>query len=137
MATKTWKEDEKTFKSNRLNEWLGLTTSILSNIKDKFIINKINKFISSDIMKNIKNAKIYKEYEFIYNIDNIKYHGIIDLMNVYDDHIDIIDYKLKNILDTAYLKQLNGYKNYIESISNKKVYIYLYSIMDEKIEDLN
>ena len=88
-------------------------------------------------MKNIKNAKIYKEYEFIYNIDNIKYHGIIDLMNVYDDHIDIIDYKLKNILDTAYLKQLNGYKNYIESISNKKVYIYLYSIMDEKIEDLN
>ena len=109
----------------------------LSNIKDKFIINKINKFISSDIMKNIKNAKIYKEYEFIYNIDNIKYHGIIDLMNVYDDHIDIIDYKLKNILDTAYLKQLNGYKNYIESISNKKVYIYLYSIMDEKIEDLN
>ena len=109
----------------------------LSNIKDKFIINKINKFISSDIMKNIKNAKIYKEYEFIYNIDNIKYHGIIDLMNVYEDHIDIIDYKLKNILDTAYLKQLNGYRNYIESISNKKVYIYLYSIMDEKIEDLN
>ena len=35
MATKTWKEDEKTFKSNRLNEGLGLTTSILSNIKDK------------------------------------------------------------------------------------------------------
>ena len=35
MTTKTWKEDEKTFKSNRLNEGLGLTTSILSNIKDK------------------------------------------------------------------------------------------------------
>ena len=35
MTTTTWKEDEKTFKSNRLNEGLGLTTSILSNIKDK------------------------------------------------------------------------------------------------------
>ena len=32
---KTWKEDEKTYKSTRLNEGLGLTTSILSNIKDK------------------------------------------------------------------------------------------------------
>ena len=35
MATKTWKEDEKTFKSNRLNEGLGLTTSILSNVEGK------------------------------------------------------------------------------------------------------
>lgn len=109
----------------------------LSNIKDKFIIDKINKFISIDIMKNIENAKIYKEFEFIYTIDNTKYHGIIDLMIEYIDHIDIIDYKLKNVLDSAYLKQLNGYKNYIESISNKKVYIYLYSIMDERLEDLN
>ena len=136
MATKTWKEDEKTFKSNRLNEGLGLTTSILSNIKDKFIINKINKFISSDIMKNIKNAKIYKEYEFIYNIDNIKYHGIIDLMNVYDDHIDIIDYKLKNISDIEYKKQLNIYKEYISSITNKKVHTYLYSIIDNILTEV-
>ena len=86
---------------------------------------------------NIKDEKIYKEHEFILTENEEEYHGIIDLMNIYDDHIDIIDYKLKNILDTAYLKQLNGYKNYIEGISNKKVYIYLYSIMDEKIEDLN
>ena len=32
---KTWKEDEKTYKSNRLKEGLGLTTTILSNIEDK------------------------------------------------------------------------------------------------------
>lgn len=35
MTTTTWKEDENTFKSNRFNEGLGLTTSILSNIKEK------------------------------------------------------------------------------------------------------
>ena len=42
-------------------------------------------------------------------------HGFIDLMLEYDDYINIIDYKLKNIDDLAYIKQLNGYKQYIES----------------------
>ena len=48
----------------------------------------------------------------------------------YDDHIDIIDYKLKNINDEAYFKQLNGYRNYIKKISNKNIFVYLYSIID-------
>ena len=42
------------------------------------------------------------------------YHGIIDLMLEYSDNIKIIDSKLKNISDNEYLKQLNGYKTYIE-----------------------
>jgi ATP-dependent exoDNAse (exonuclease V) beta subunit len=74
----------------------------------------------------------YKEYEFIYN-DTI---GIIDLMLEYDDHIDIIDYKLSNIEDENYINQLNGYKKYIESITNKKVNIYLYSILKNEIRCL-
>lgn len=32
---KSWKDDEKTYKSKRIKEGLGLTTTILSNIKDK------------------------------------------------------------------------------------------------------
>ena len=54
----------------------------------------------------------------------------------YDNHIDIIDYKLKSITDENYIKQLNGYKKYIESISNKKVNIYLHSIIDNKLKQL-
>ena len=54
----------------------------------------------------------------------------------YSDYIDIIDYKLKNISDEEYIKQLNGYKNYIEKISNKKVNIYLYSILDSVYKKL-
>ena len=54
----------------------------------------ITKYI---LLKNIKNAQIYKEYEFVYEEENEKYHGIIDLMLIYPNHIDIIDYKLKNI----------------------------------------
>ena len=107
-----------------------------SVIEDEFIRNKVNKFMNSDILKNIKSARDYHEYEFIYTKDDTLYHGIIDLMLEYDDHIDIIDYKLKNTNDSKYIDQLNGYRDYINSISNKKVNIYLYSILDEKIDIL-
>ena len=85
---------------------------------------------------NIDNSNIYKEYEFITNIDNKEYHGIIDLIIEYDDCIKIIDYKLKNINDIEYKKQLNIYREYISSITNKKVYTYLYSIIDNILTEV-
>ena len=103
---------------------------------EPFIKNKIDTMLKQDIFKNIKNALIYKEYEFMYEEDNINYHGIIDLMLVYNDHVDIIDYKLKNIDDDAYIKQLNGYKKYIENKLNKNTNIYLYSIVDNVLNKL-
>lgn len=93
----------------------------------------ITNFLKQDLLKNIKEANIFKEYEF-YD-DNS--HGIIDLMLEYNDHIDIIDYKLKHIDDNAYTIQLNGYKNYIMNKTNKVVNIYLYSILDDKIKKLD
>lgn len=85
---------------------------------------------------DISHANIYKEYEFIYEEDNTTYHGIIDLMLEYQDNIKIIDYKLKNINDDAYIKQLNGYKDYIEKLFNKKTSIYLYSITLNTLEEI-
>ena len=89
-------------------------------------------FLNSDIMQDL-NCNVYKEYEFKYTKDNTNYHGFIDLMMEYNDYINIIDYKLKHVEDEAYLKQLNGYKEYIENKTNKKVYLYLYSILDRKV----
>ena len=102
------------------------------NLENKFYQEKINNFLKSDVLKNIKYAKIYKEYEFMYIKDDTKYHGIIDLMLEYDDHIDIIDYKLKNVEDDKYLKQLNGYKEFVATKTNKVINLYLYSIVDTK-----
>ena len=79
------------------------------NLENKFYQEKISNFLKSDILKNYQDAKIFKEYEFMYIKDDIKYHGIIDLMLEYDDHIDIIDYKLKNIDDKKYVEQLKFY----------------------------
>ena len=105
-------------------------------IKDEFIRNKITKFLKNDLLKNIKDANIYHEYEFRYVKDNNDYHGIIDLMLEYDDHIDIIDYKLKDVSNDDYKKQLEGYKEYINSVSDKKVKIYLYSIIEENLKEM-
>lgn len=103
---------------------------------DNFCKEKINNLLNQNILKNIKEANIYKEYEFIEEKNNETYHGIIDLMLEYKDHIDIIDYKLKNIDDKAYIEQLIGYKKYIENKFNKKTFIYLYSILENRIEDV-
>ena len=74
---------------------------------DKFLEDKINKFIKSDIIQNNINSKFYKEYEFIEENESETNHGIVDLMLEYENHIDIIDYKLKNIDDKYYINQLN------------------------------
>ena len=107
------------------------------NIDLDFIDNKYKKIFENifknDLFSNIKNSlNIYKEYEFIYFQDDIKLHGIIDLMIEYSNYIDIIDYKLKNINDKEYIKQLNGYKDYIKTKTNKNINLYLYSIIDNK-----
>lgn len=117
-------------------EYLNFKNPDLDIIENNFIRNKIESFLKQPFLKDINDSEIYKEYEFIYEENDIKYHGIIDCMIEYKDHIDIIDYKLKNIEDDGYIKQLLGYKNYINKISNKEVNIYLYSILDEKIKRL-
>lgn len=101
-----------------------------SNI-DEFIKEKVSSFITNNIFNGVLN--IYKEYEFIYEENNTEMHGFIDLLLEYDNEYKIIDYKLKNIDDDAYIKQLLGYKKYIEYITNKEVKIYLYSILDNKL----
>ena len=95
---------------------------------------RVKNFIESGILTGVIN--IYKEFEFIYSEDNIEYHGIIDLLLEYPLEYKIIDYKLKNISDDDYIKQLAGYKKYIESISNKMVSIYLYSIIDGSLKEI-
>jgi ATP-dependent helicase/nuclease subunit A len=91
---------------------------------------RINNFIKQI---DLENVKIYKEHEFIFEYKNCEYHGIIDLLLEYDDKFVIIDYKLKEVSDKNYLKQLEVYKNYLKSISNKQVFTYLYSIIDSRL----
>ena len=132
-------------KEEKQNIELGLKMhSILENINfnnpnldalTPFEKRKVTSFINSGILKDTK--KTYKEYEFIYEENSEEYHGIIDLLLIKENENIIVDYKLKHTTDDAYIKQLNGYKKYIEALTNKRAKIYLYSILDEKLIDLN
>lgn len=129
----TKEEEDKLLYGRLIHELFECTDfNNLDNLSDN---NK--KIIERFLEKvDISHANIYKEYEFIYEEDNTTYHGIIDLMLEYQDNIKIIDYKLKNINDEAYIKQLNGYKDYIEKLFNKKTSIYLYSITLNTLEEI-
>lgn len=120
---------------HQILEQLDFRRPVFDDIEvNNFLRRKIKNFLNSDIIKNNLEGKIYKEYEFITYKSDEELHGVIDLMIENDDNIIIIDYKLKDIDDKSYVKQLNGYKNYIEEITDKKVDVYLYSIMDEKFK---
>ena len=80
----------------------------------------------------------YHEYEFAYIKEEKNYHGFIDLLLETNDKFIIVDYKLKNIDKEEYHDQLKVYYEFLESITDKKIEAYLYSIIDnmwKKIED--
>lgn len=93
---------------------------------------KIMAFLNTDLVKEYIDCPMYKEYEFLFQEDNNLSHGIIDLLIESNDKMIIIDYKLKNIDDENYDKQLNGYRKVIMDKTNKETECYLYSILDEK-----
>lgn len=134
-ASKTIKEilsvsDEKTLEfGTKIHELLELTDFKNANTDNKYVNHLLNTF-------DFNSAKIYQELEFSYELDDVLYHGIIDLMLEYEDKIFIIDYKLKNIDDENYIKQLNVYYNYVKCISNKDVHMYLYSILDNVTREI-
>lgn len=134
-ASKTIKEilsvsDEKTLEfGTKIHELLELTDFKNANTDNKYVNHLLNTF-------DFNSAKIYQELEFSYELDDVLYHGIIDLMLEYEDKIFIIDYKLKNIDDENYIKQLNVYYNYVKCISNRDVHMYLYSILDNVTKEI-
>ena len=106
-----------------------------SFIKSKHIKEKIMKFLSSDLLNDINNAKIYKEYEFIDKVNN--HRGIIDLFMVYKDKVVIIDYKTKNIDDENYDLQLKVYYDFLSQKYQLPIKMYLYSIIEEKYREVS
>ena len=100
------------------------------------IQSKINNFLNSTLIKENLSSKMYKEYEFTYKENNNYSHGIIDLLIERNDKIIIIDYKLKNVSDENYEKQLNGYRKVIREKTKKQVDCYLYSIINSSFKEV-
>ena len=110
----------------------NLDTSFIKDEKKKKMIDSV---LTNPIFNNIKQGKIYQEYSFNNEVDFTI--GIIDLFVEYNDHIDIIDYKLSNIDPEKYKNQLLIYKEYLSKIfPNKIINCYLLSIIDNKVQKI-
>ncbi len=116
-------------------ELLDFTTKDTSFISDKNDEEKIAKVLSLPLFKDCQNADVYHEYSY-YDPD-FETTGSIDLLLVYSDHIDIVDYKTKNIDDTSYDRQLNVYRRNIERIFHvKNIRMYLLSILEHRTREV-
>lgn len=102
----------------------------------QFIKDRLNALLGSELFLKIKEAKTYHEHEFETIIESKKYHGIIDLLVIYSDHIDIIDYKLSNLDHEEYSRQLGIYKAYVEQKSSLPVNLYLLAVLSGEIKKI-
>ena len=117
-------------------------TRFHSDLEFTSIINKTNpynnklieKFLNTSFISSKTFINEYHEYAFV---DDNNQLGYIDLILETLDSVYIIDYKLKDTTDDNYLKQLDGYEKYLKKITNKKVYKYLYSIVEQKFVALS
>ena len=114
-------------------ELIDFSTKDTSFIKDVNDRKRIDKFLSNPIFDKLENTKIAHEYAFYDEVNDI--HGVIDLLIVHDDHIDIVDYKLSNVDDINYEKQVKTYKDYVSRISpNKDINLYILGILSGDVK---
>lgn len=119
-----------------LFERIDFINNKLPYIEDNYYKEKLTNFLNSSFISKYKDYKKYQEYEFLWGNSNKTYHGKIDLLLVGNSEAIIIDYKLKNTKDKAYIDQLNGYKEVISNKLNLPTSCYLYSIIDEIFEKI-
>ena len=94
----------------------------------------IDKFLKNPLFINLEKVKIYHEFPF-YDTENDVY-GIIDLLIVKNNEINIIDFKTSNIDDPSYDYQLNVYASYLKKISSLPIKAYLVSILQNNSREV-
>lgn len=101
-----------------------------------FVKNTIKAILSHPLFQRISEAETYHEHEFYYTKNQEQYHGIIDLLAVYEDSVDIIDYKLYRLDREEYTRQLKIYRDYVALKWNKKINVYLISLLKAEVKRL-
>ncbi len=120
---------------HRLLELTDFKTKDTSFIKDLNERKNIDKVLALPIFADLASAKVYHEYG--YYDQELKTTGFIDCLIVRKDHIDIIDYKLKNLTDEAYQEQLATYSRNISALyPSLPVHCYLLSILDGTLQEI-
>lgn len=131
-------DDELLLLGNKYHYYLELVnfnTKDTSFIKDENDKKRIDMLLRNPLFNKVSEAKVMHEYPFVDNKNNVT--GVIDLLLVYNDHIDIVDFKLSNVDDEKYERQLGVYKDYISQLSNLKINTYVLGILSNKIKQIS
>ena len=115
-------------------ENMDLSTRSLEYIKNGRMKKYVYNVMNSPLFKGVNNEQVRHEYRF-YDIDT-GIQGYIDALIIKDNEIDIVDFKLKNIDDSEYDRQLRIYKSYINKITDKPIKMYLLAAITGEIREV-
>ncbi len=123
------------FDFNKLFDKQYVNTFISSLNKNQDHISKIlNDFSNIEIFQNISTYNT--EYPFYFEKNSTYVYGIIDLLIEDDKYMYIVDYKLMSTSDKEYKEQLKKYKEAMNEYTNKDIKCYLYSLLNNNIEEV-
>ncbi len=90
--------------------------------------------------KTVTNAKTYKEFEYYYIKDDIIYTGVIDRLDEYEDHVEIIDYKVTSLdedtVKNIYKTQMKMYVDAVKNIFKKEARAKIFILSRDKLIDM-
>ena len=115
-------------------EHLDFESDNLSYIKNRQMRKYVYNVKNSPLFKGVKNKDVRHEYHFYDNSSGIE--GYIDALIIKDNEVDIIDFKLKNIDEIEYVRQLNIYKDYIKKVTDKPIKMYLLAAITGEIKEV-
>ena len=115
---------------HRYMEVVDLSThdlSFISNHHDKAVIAKV---LSLPLFLDNGKRTAYREFEFV---DEEGKNGRIDLFFVYEDKIQVIDYKSASTDNPEYIEQVNRYCSFLEGIYGLPCEGYLLSLSEARL----
>lgn len=120
--------------AHALLEGLDLSNKDTSYFKDYRYRRIANNVINSELFKGVTNEQVRHEFSYFDKENNV--NGVIDCLIIKDREIDIVDFKLKNIAEEEYDRQLKTYKAYISSISDKQIKMYLLAALTGEVREV-
>ncbi|MFA5236160.1 MAG: UvrD-helicase domain-containing protein [Bacilli bacterium] len=98
----------------------------VEDIPEETMKKQIAELLSLAPLRNAAQATVYQEYSF-YD-PNQDLFGTIDLMLVYDDHIDLIDFKTGSLGHPEYDEQMRAYYRHVAAVSALPINLFLVSL---------
>lgn len=115
-------------------EKMDLDNKSLDYIKNLRMKKYVYNVMNSSLFKGVSNKDVRHEFAFYDEESGIQ--GYIDALIIKENEIDIVDFKLKNIDDSEYDRQLRIYKSYIAKKTDKPVKMFLLAAITGEVREV-